>query len=79
MAKPAVDGLEHRMGARLRVARVDIESDSGRELAARYQVAAIPAFVVVDPRGNVLYRRIGGRPDSDAIEQRVGAFERAGR
>lgn len=66
-----VDGLEQRMGTRLRVARVDVGSESGRVLAQRYRITAVPAYVLLDGRGSVLYRQVGGRPDVSAIEQRL--------
>ena len=66
-----VDGLERRLHARLAVARVDVGSDSGRALAARYGVAVIPAFVLLDARGVMLYLQVGGRPDEAAIERHI--------
>lgn len=61
------------MGTRLRVAKVDIASESGRAVAARYGITAVPAFVLLDRRGAVLYRQVGGRPDVDEIERRLAA------
>jgi thioredoxin-like negative regulator of GroEL len=73
MAKPSVDGLERRMGERLSVVRVDVNTDEGRTLAARYGVSALPTYVLVAPGGRVAYRQVGGRPDADEIERRVSA------
>ena len=66
-----VDGLEQRNRTRLDVARVELDSPSGREVAARYDVTRIPAFVLLDPRGAVLYRQLGGRPDVAQIERAI--------
>ncbi len=74
MAKPAVDGLEHRMRFRAKVARVDIFSESGGELADRYRVNATPTYLLLDGNGNVVYRQVGGSPDSDAIFRKVVAL-----
>ena len=79
MAKPAVDGLEHRNRQRLNVARVDIETESGREIAGRYNITAIPAYVLLDRRGAMVYRQVGGRPDTDAIERLLTSGEHAPR
>lgn len=73
-----VDGLEQRMKGRLDVAHVDVGNDEGGALAAKHGVRGVPAFLVVDGRGRVLYRKIGGKPDSAAIEQIVDGA-RAGR
>jgi thioredoxin-related protein len=62
------------MTGKLDVARIDIESDSGQELARKYRISGVPAFVVLDPKGIVVYRQIGGRPDSGEIERRIAAL-----
>jgi hypothetical protein len=63
-----VDGLEKKMEGRLTVARVDIGEDGGSTLAKRYGVSVVPAFIVLDGSGNVIYRKLGGEPDTGAIE-----------
>ncbi len=71
MAKPVVDGLERQMDGKAGVARVNIFSDSGGELAERYRVHATPTYLVLDERGNVIYRQVGGMPDTDKILEKV--------
>ncbi len=66
------------MGTQMRVARVDIESESGRDLARQYGITAVPAYVLVRPDGAVLYRQVGGRPDATEIARRVSGFRRGG-
>ena len=68
MAKPVVDGLEKKLDGRMTVARVDIGEDSGSAVAHRYGVSMVPAFIVLDGKGNVIYRKLGGKPDVGAIE-----------
>ena len=63
-----VDGLEKKMDGRLTVARVDIGEDAGSAMAQRYGVSMVPAFIVLDGGGNVIYRKLGGKPDVNAIE-----------
>ncbi|MEO7096581.1 MAG: hypothetical protein ABI175_25205 [Polyangiales bacterium] len=63
-----VDGLEKKTEGRLTVARVDIGEDAGSAIAQRYGVSMVPAFLVLDPAGNVIYRKLGGKPDVGAIE-----------
>jgi hypothetical protein len=75
VAKPVVDGLERDLAGRLRVAHVDINDDAGRRLTARYRIRAVPAFLLLDPRGEVLYQQLGGRPDVGEIERLLAAVE----
>lgn len=49
--KPVVDGLENEFAGRAHVLRVDLLSDTGRELAGRYGVDFVPAFVIFDTSG----------------------------
>lgn len=64
------------MGSRLSVARVDVGTESGQRLAARYGVTTVPAYVLVSARGEVLYRQVGGRPDVVRIAQHLEASRR---
>jgi thioredoxin-related protein len=74
VAKPSVDGLEEDLGARVAFTRVDIRGEHGNELAAKYRVRAVPTFLLVSPDGEVLYRKVGGRPDRQAIEEKLAAL-----
>ena len=74
MAKPVVDGLERKMDGKMAVAHVDIGEDDGRATAQKYGVSSVPAFIVLDGKGNVVYRQIGGRPDVAQIEAKVAAL-----
>ena len=69
MAKPSVDGLERDLSEQMAFTRVNIRDDAGKSLARRFGINAVPAFVVVSPKGDVLYRKIGGKPDRDRIEE----------
>lgn len=71
MARPSVDGLEHRLNGKARFARVDAGSEDGATFASRYAVTALPTYLVIDASGRVIYRQVGGRPNGDAIEQAV--------
>jgi thioredoxin-like negative regulator of GroEL len=71
MARPSVDGLEHRLHDRMNVARIDSQSDDGARIASQYGVTALPTYVVLDHDGRVIYRQVGGRPDGDEIERRI--------
>lgn len=55
-AKPAVDGLEREYEGRARVLRVELRSDAGAELGARYDVDTVPSFLVFAPSGEVVGR-----------------------
>ena len=72
MAKPVVDGLEIKLEGKLKVARFNVENKAGRQLAQRYGINTLPGFVLLDPKGNVLYRKNGGAPDGDAVATKLG-------
>ncbi len=78
MAKPAVDGLEQQLGSRAGVARVDLFSESGGALAERYRISATPTYLLLDARGNVVFRQVGGKPQDGAILARLAELERQG-
>jgi thioredoxin-related protein len=65
-----VDGLEQTYGTRLHVMRVDFNSSTGQELAARYQVRGYPTIVVID-RAGVARSTIIGVPTRERVEQAI--------
>ncbi len=72
MAKPAVDGLQQDMQQQMDFTHVNIRDEDGRKLAQRYQVRAVPTFLVIAPDGSLLYRQTGGRPSRAQIEAKLG-------
>jgi hypothetical protein len=51
-----VDGLEPEVNGRASVVRVQIQTDAGREAAARYGAVFTPTFVVFDRAGTLVDR-----------------------
>jgi len=76
MAKPVVDGLKSEMKGRAKTLGVDVGSDAGGPVAAKFGVSMVPTFVLLDGDGRVIYKKVGGRPDVEAIR---GALARLGR
>jgi thioredoxin-like negative regulator of GroEL len=54
-----VDGLERDLAGRAVVVRVDIQSEAGAALAARYGIESVPAFLAFDRDGRELVRARG--------------------
>ena len=73
MAKPSVDGLEEDLGDTVAFTRVNITDDVGRNIARKYGVRAVPAFVLLSPSGDVLYKKVGGFPDAAQIKAELEA------
>jgi thioredoxin-like negative regulator of GroEL len=71
VAKPVVDGLARKIEGKAVVARLNVNDESGSEIAARYGVRGVPAFLLLDASGKLVYRQVGGRPDTARIEQLV--------
>lgn len=67
---PIVDEVERRCSANL--VRVNVDEPSGRSLAARYGVRAVPTFVSVDAEGVEVERFVGTQP-RERIELAVSA------
>jgi thioredoxin-related protein len=65
-----VDGLEQSYGTRLRFMRVDFNSTTGQELAARYLVRGHPTIVVIDSEGRARATIIGV-PTRERVEQAI--------
>ena len=66
MAKPVVDGLERKLEGRAQVLRLGVTDDVGGALALRYEVRAVPTFVLLDGAGRVVLAHAGA-PDQAAI------------
>ncbi len=53
-----MDGLEQEFAGRLRVVRVDVQSDLGHALAREYGTFT-PTFVLFGPDGEILWKEVG--------------------
>ena len=69
MAKPVVDRLEHQLGDKAQVVRLDLWTRVGRQAAARYGVRGMPTLVVVDGNGEAVYGRYGIPVPAQVVEQ----------
>jgi hypothetical protein len=75
MAKPSVDALEEDLSHRIAFTRVNVKDDGGSAMAHKYGIRGVPAFLLLSPKGDVLYRKIGGKPDRDQIEEELAALK----
>ena len=66
MAKPVVDGLERELEGQAQVLRLNVMDDVGGELAMRYGVRGVPAFVLLDGTGEVVLQQVG-MPEREEI------------
>ncbi len=57
--KPIVDGLEEEFAGRLLVIRLNIQQETGRELANVFGFEFTPTFIFFDAQGNELWRSVG--------------------
>ncbi len=67
MAKPVVDGLRDELKGRAKTLGVDVGSDAGGPVAAKFGVSMVPTFVLLDGDGRVIYKKVGGRPEVETI------------
>lgn len=59
MAKPVVDGIEKDLKGQVKVIKLDVQDDIGRQAARRYGVYSIPTLIVFDGDGEVRDQQIG--------------------
>jgi protein-disulfide isomerase len=71
-----VDGLEHKLRAKMKVVHVDVGDDEGSKTARRFGITMTPTFVLLDGQGRVMHRQVGGSPDVDAITRKVAEATR---
>jgi thioredoxin-related protein len=58
--KPVVDELEDQFSQHLTIIRVNIQEETGRELAQVYGSSFTPTFIFFDGNGEELWREVGG-------------------
>lgn len=64
-----MDGIEADLGDVVKVVRVELPTDLGRTIAARYGVEFTPTFLLFDARGQLMERARG--LDREAIVARL--------
>ncbi len=60
--------------ATFRSFKVNLDSEEGKALGARYGVSALPSFVYFNPVGTLLHRTVGGKPAAELIQDGRDAF-----
>jgi thioredoxin-related protein len=70
LAKPIVDRLEQELEGQACVVRLSMFDEVGREVARRYDVRAVPTFLVFDSQGELIGREVG-LPDRNGIKTLV--------
>ncbi len=66
MSKPVVDRLEQELAGQAQVLRLNVSSSVNVKLAMRYGVRGVPAFLLLDGTGKVVWGQ-GGAPSRDKI------------
>jgi thiol-disulfide isomerase/thioredoxin len=59
VAKPIVDGIEKDLEGQIKVIKLNVQDDIGRQAAQRYGVYSIPTLIVFDGDGQVRDKQIG--------------------
>ncbi len=57
--KPVVDNLETELGDQIHIIRLNIQDQTGMELAPVYDFSFTPTFIFFDAQGNEIWRMIG--------------------
>jgi thioredoxin-related protein len=64
-----VNGIERDLGGQAKVVRIELLSASGRELARRFDVRAIPTLLVFDGEKNLVHRYEGVPNRKEVVAQ----------
>lgn len=67
-----MDGLEKELGTKVRILRINIQDQVGRELAPLYDFEYTPTYIFFDPSGKELWRTIG-EIDAQRVRDSVAA------
>ena len=54
--KPAVDRLEHALGNKYLILRIDVHSTLGSTLRNEYETRSVPSFILFSSVGEEIYR-----------------------
>ena len=68
-----MDRLERDLDGRLQVLRLSAWGSVGRQLAARYGVRGVPAFLVFDGKGVMIYHQVG-HLDPDEVKAQIDSL-----
>ncbi len=63
-----MDGLEADLYGKVEVLRLDILTEPGRDIAGRFGVRAVPAFILFDRKGHAVEQH-SGIPNRDALRE----------
>ncbi len=66
-----MDRLEKKLETKARFVRIDINTESGRNIRERYEIEFVPAILVFDEKGVELWRQTGVQPDSVSITRLI--------
>ena len=67
-ATSIVDGIQQQSNGSTEIVHLNLLGKAGREIGAAYGVRVIPATIVFDRNGDVLYRQ-NGFPEKEAIQR----------
>lgn len=71
-ATSIVDGIQRQASGNADTLHLNLLGKAGREIAAAYGIMVVPATIVFDDHGNVLYKH-NGFPEKETIQRIVAA------
>ena len=66
-AKPDVDRLEKELKGKVKVIRLNIASDFGKQLKSKFEIGVVPGFVLVNAEGKEILKRTSREPTLQKI------------
>ncbi len=65
---PIVNGLEAEYGEQIAFQHLDVDEPEGRLATRAYQARGHPTIVIIDPQGDILWKRPGVLSRADIVE-----------
>lgn len=66
-AKPAVSRLEKEIKDACDLIWIEIRSDDGREIWKQYKLEAVPTFILLNKKGDLLLQKSGSPPSKATV------------
>jgi thiol-disulfide isomerase/thioredoxin len=70
--EPTVLALKNKFSGQVEFIVADVDDSQGQQLASRYGVNSIPAFFILDGKGNPVYQGVGV-VEQDVLVEKIKA------
>ena len=73
VAKPAVSRLEKQINNLCDLIWIEVKSEEGRKVWRKYKSDTVPTFILLDKKGNELFRQNGSPPSNNKVLKMINS------